>query len=252
MTQEFAKDNARETSVVITQPMYFPWVGMLQQVKRCNTLVFYNDVQYSKRNFTNRVQVKTSGGRKWLTVPLRRLERGQRICDVGIDNRRDWQSSQRDFLRQAFADAPYRDDMLGVVDQVFSKSYESLADVSRASMVSLMEYFELEKELVIIDSETLAVEGDSTQRLVDICLALKGQHYITGHGARNYLEHERFEEKGISVSYLDYRFSPYPQSFGDFTPYVTALDLVAHCGRLGAEYIQGGLTTWRDFIGSHG
>ena len=250
MKTEVVEGGTSETSVVITQPMYFPWVGMLQQIRRCSTLVFYNDVQYSKGSFTNRVQVKTSGGRKWLTVPLRKVELGQHICDVEIDNRKDWQNSHRDFLRQAFADAPYRNDMLAVVDRVFSGGYRLLADVSRASMVSLMEYFELEKNLRILDSEALAVDGKSTQRVVDICLALKGQHYITGHGAKNYLDHEEFETKNISVSYLDYQLSPYPQSFGDFTPYVTGLDLVAHCGRSGAEYIQGGLTPWRDFIRS--
>ena len=36
---------------------------------------------------------------------------------------------------------------------------------------------------------------------------------------------------------MDYQCKEYPQQFGDFTPYVSALDLVANCGRGGKSCI---------------
>ena len=41
--------------VVITQPMLFPWVGLLEQIMLADVLVNYADVQFSKGSFTNRV-----------------------------------------------------------------------------------------------------------------------------------------------------------------------------------------------------
>ena len=30
-------------TLVVSQPMYFPWVGMLEQIRLCDTYVFYDD-----------------------------------------------------------------------------------------------------------------------------------------------------------------------------------------------------------------
>ena len=82
------------------------------------------------------------------------------------------------------------------------------------------------------------MDGSSAQRVCDIVQVLEGTDYITGHGARNYLDHAAFERSAISVRYMDYRCVSYEQGHGEFTPYVTALDLVANCGRDGARFIQ--------------
>ena len=57
------------TRVVISQPMLFPWVGLFEQIRAADVYVHYDDVQFSKGSFTNRVQIKTARGPRWLTVP---------------------------------------------------------------------------------------------------------------------------------------------------------------------------------------
>ncbi len=49
-----------DLSLVISQPMLFPWVGMLEQIRLSDTYVFYDDVQFSTGpgNRVSRVQVK--------------------------------------------------------------------------------------------------------------------------------------------------------------------------------------------------
>src|SRR5688572_606834 len=96
-------------SIVVSQPMYFPWVGILEQMQLCDVFVFYSDVQFSRGSFTNRVQVKTPQGSGWMTVPLRQ-HLGQRIDEVPLDHRQNWREKHRQLLRQSFCQAPYRDD----------------------------------------------------------------------------------------------------------------------------------------------
>ena len=79
------KKNFALNNIVISQPMYFPWVGILEQVQLSNIYVNYEDVQFSKGSFSNRVQVKTQSGIKWLTIPLKKLVLGQLINEVEID-----------------------------------------------------------------------------------------------------------------------------------------------------------------------
>lgn len=233
--------------VVISQSMYFPWVGLLEQVRLADIFVHYDDVQYA-RGFYNRVQVKTEHGTKWLTVPLRDHHRGQRIDEILIDDRTDWRSQHRALLRQAYFKAPFRDEMLALVDEVFSKPYTILGDLARESILILARYFNLISGKQFLKSSDLGVPGSSSQRLHDLTLAVNGNVYITGHGARNYLDHELFERSGIVVRYMKYEMRPYPQQHGEFTPYVTALDLVANCGVSGVSVIQSGTVDWKEFI----
>jgi hypothetical protein len=234
------------TKVVISQPMYFPWVGMLEQVRLADVFIHYSDVQFA-RGFFNRVQVKTAKGTRWLTVPLRELHRGQLISEVAIDERVDWRSQHRDTLRQAYRNAPYLSDLLKLFDGVAATPAANLADLSVASIMALVDYFGLASACSFRESRQLGIQGSSSRRLLDLTLAVGGRIYITGHGARSYLEHDTFESAGIEVRYMDYRRIAYSQLHGAFTPYVTGLDLVANCGWQGREVICSSTKHWRQF-----
>ncbi len=234
-------------TVVISQSMYFPWIGLLEQIRLADVFVHYDDVQYSKGSFSNRVQVKGANGVSWMTLPLRDYHFGQRIDEVMLDERTDWRSRHREILRQAYLKAPFREDMIRLVDRVFAQSALTVADVSRQSMLELASYFNLDKP-GFVSSQALPVPGASSERVCDIVEHLKGDVYVTGHGARNYLNHALFEKKGISVEYMNYDRAPYPQLHGDFTPYVTALDLVANCGVEGRTFIRSGTVNWQEFV----
>ena len=223
---------------------------MLEQVRMCETFVHYSDVQFSKGSFTNRVQIKTAQGIRWLSVPLHGVKLGQRINEVAIDDSIDWRRTHFDMLRQAYADAPFRLEMLKLVEEVLSHRYPSLAELSIASTMALARYFNLDGGRTFHHSISLNVPGASTSRVADICLQLGANRYLTGHGAQHYLDHTRFESNGIAVFYAKYGLTSYPQQHGPFTPYVTALDLVANCGKAGASRIIGQPIPWRQFLAS--
>jgi hypothetical protein len=232
--------------VVISQSMYFPWVGLLEQLRLADVFVHYDDVQFT-RGFYNRVQVKTANGPTWLTVPLRGHHRGQAIDEVLVDGDA-WRRHHIDVLRQSYFRAPYFQEVLEVVASVHARPVRALADVSRASILALAKYFGLGSGKRFLDSRSLHIGGTSSRRLLDITLAVGGNVYVSGHGARNYLDHELFERAGVAVEYMAYRYEPYPQLNGAFTPYVTALDLAANCGAAGASFICSGTIPWRRFI----
>lgn len=234
--------------VVISQSMYFPWVGFLEQLRLADGFVLYDDVQFSKGSFTNRVQIKTASGPRWLTVPISSLRLGQRINEVCINERRDWRGEHRSMLFQAYRKAPFTNDMLAIVDAVFGRPVTTVSELSNATVMAVAEYFGLTAHLRLYDSTTLGITGSGSQRVLDIVRAVGGTVYITGHGARNYLDHSAFAAAGIAVRYMKYRLLPYPQLHGAFTPYVSVLDLIANCGREGARYIQSPTVEWKEFV----
>lgn len=228
-------------TVVVLQPMFFPWVGHLEQVRLADVFVHYDDVQYCPRTFANRVQLKTAHGVQWLTAPVEGRGR-QAICDVRLHGSADWRTQHLRTLAHAFARAPYRDDALGLVEAVYAEEHASLAELCIASVEAMARYFALDTSFA--RSSQLGVPGRSTERLVAVCRHFGAATYVTGHGARNYLETSRFAEAGIEVRLMDYQRTPYPQLHGAFDPHTSALDLIANCGRDGRWLIASGTVPW--------
>ena len=181
--------------------------------------------------------------------PSIRRKRDQNINQVLIDNTKDWKKSHYQKLKHSYFNAPFKDEMLKLVQNVLANEYKTIAELSTASTKALCEYFsDISVSTRIYNSSSLGITGKSTQRLIDICLELNGLSYLTGHGARNYLEHEKFEKDGIGIFYMDYSLKPYPQLVSDFNPYLSALDLIANCGKGGIDYINGDTLPWKEFI----
>lgn len=232
---------------VVSQSMYFPWIGLLEQVRQADVFVHYDDVQFA-RGFLNRVQIKTEIGVRWLTVPLHQHHRDEMIDALVVDNTQNWREAHRRQLIHSYRGRPYVDDMVAVFDFVASQPLEKLADITRASMLALTGYFGLRPEHGFVQSIDLGVPGRSSERLLGLCQTVGADTYVTGHGARNYLDHDLFDTAGVAVEYMDYRCTPYPQPHGPFNPYVSALDLIANCGQAGDNLICSSTKPWKEFL----
>lgn len=235
-------------NIVISQPMFFPWVGMFEQIRMADIYVDYNDVQFSKGSFTNRVQIKTAYGVKWLSVPLAKFNLGDPINEVKVDTKHDWKHQHLRQLSQAYESAQYRKDMLALVEQVYEQPHVTIGQLSQSSIIACCNYYGLHNDRQFVDIRDLRVLGKSSERVRDIVAGLAGSCYITGLGAKDYLNHGLFESSNIRVEYMNYRKMPYPQLHGAFTPYVSLLDLIANTGPHGLEYICSKTIYWRDFI----
>ena len=234
--------------IVISQPMYFPWVGMFEQIALADAYVHYSDVQFSKGSFSNRVQIKTVTGSKWLTIPLGEFKLGQLINQVLINNQSDWREQHRRLLTENYHQSPYFNDMMNIVNTVLSNDSKTISEISEASIASVCDYYRLNLQCKFLHSSKFDKTSSGSQRVLDIVREIGGTEYITGHGAKNYLDHKSFEQEGIRISYINYLKKPYKQLHGTFTPFVTILDLIANLGPEGRSFICSGTVSWKDFL----
>ena len=232
------------TSVVISQPMYFPWPGFIEHMATADVFIWLDDAQFSKGSFTNRIQVKLDNGRKWMSVPLDGKGTMTPINKLAPSNQ-DWPASHRAMLSQSFRAAPSKSLALDIFDRAMSRS--SLLDALIASAEEIAKVTGALPDKILRSSD-MGVDGDSWQRVLSLVKKVGGTRYITGHGAARYLDHQHCENQGVSVDYLDYSLTPWPQPFGDFTPYVTALDLIAATGSEARTFLHPRTIPWRDFL----
>lgn len=238
------------TAVVISQPMYFPWPGFLDLISRADVLIWLDDVQFSKGSFTNRVQVKLPSGTPWLTVPLAGKGKGQPIGKLQAQGS-DWIASHRAALTQSLADARHGARAVEAFDAVTSIDGQ-LDRMLVASAETVLRAIGASLPASRLLASEMNVPGGSWQRVLDLVLAVGGTRYYSAAGGARYISHERFDEAGVDVSYIDYQFTPWPQNHGGFTPYVTALDLLAGAGQEGHRHLSGQLVPWTDYLKKEG
>ena len=53
------------------QPTYLPWLGYFALMDRVDCLILLDTVQFARRSWQQRNQIKTANGPVWLTVPVR-------------------------------------------------------------------------------------------------------------------------------------------------------------------------------------
>ena len=69
--------------IAIMQPTYIPWCGYFALLDFVDFFVFLDSVQFAKRSWQQRNQIKTLDGPKWLSIPVISSGRyQQKIKDV--------------------------------------------------------------------------------------------------------------------------------------------------------------------------
>ena len=231
------------TTVIISQPMYFPWAGFLDLLSHADVLIWLDDVQFS-RGFTNRIQVKLPAGCRWLTIPLKSKSRRQRISDLqpATDG---WKEGHRETLRHSIGKAAHADIALKIFDDVMVE--QRLTDLLIRSTTDILSALGLATPKQYRASN-MNVPGKSWQRILDLVRSVDGTHYLSAAGGANYLAHDAFECANITVSYMIYNFIPWLQAHGDFTPYVTGLDMLAAVGASREAHFCGKCVPWAEYM----
>ncbi|HEY3041165.1 MAG TPA: WbqC family protein [Pyrinomonadaceae bacterium] len=233
-------------TLVVSQPMFLPWVGLFEQIRLADVFIHYDDVQLPQgRSFMSRVQLKSANGVSWLTVPIDHGKSGKLLNEVVLLEPEGWREKHLRTIRHAYARRPYFNLMFELIEKIYSQPTAHLAEFNITAIEQIAQWLALSPRF--IRSSAMGVKGASTERLVALCEAVDCDVYVTGHGALRYLNHQQFEDKGVSVCYMDYKKVPYEQGHGEFTPYISILDAIANCGERARDLLCSAPVYWRDF-----
>lgn len=225
--------------VVILQPSYIPWRGVFDQIRQADLFIFYDDVQYDKHGWRNRNQIKTAQGKQWLTIPVhtKGVTGGVPIKDIRIDWSKPWTKDHMKALTFAYAKTPYFSSYIPWLNSIYERRDEFLADFTIWLTIEVARKMGIEHTRFVRSSEITGIDGQKTDRLINILKHVGAEHYLSGPSARDYIEQEKFDAAGIPLSYVEYDYKPYPQLYPPFDSFVTILDLMFMTGGNALEYI---------------
>lgn len=95
------------TTAVILQSNYIPWKGYFDLIHDADVFIFYDDVQFTVRDWRTRNRIKTPQGLQWLSVPAG-SDRNRLICEVALTDP-TWQARHWQTIEQNYRKCPYFD-----------------------------------------------------------------------------------------------------------------------------------------------
>lgn len=224
--------------VAILQSNYIPWKGYFDLIASVDEFILYDEMQYTRRDWRNRNQIKTPQGLQWLTVPVK--TKGKylgKICDIEIDGD-DWALVHWKSLVQNYRRAPYFQEIATWLEPLYlGESYSHISQLNRCFISAVCWYLGIRTP--ITSSSNYKLLDGKTERLAGICDQAGGSEYISGPSAKGYIQEEIFEDMGIKLTWFDYIGYPeYPQMWGDFVHGVSILDLLFNCGDAAPRYMR--------------
>jgi hypothetical protein len=225
--------------VAIVQTSYIPWKGYFDLIRAVDEFILLDDVQFTRRDWRSRNQIKTRQGLTWLTVPVR--SKGlflQRIQDTCISDHR-WAEKHWATLRASYARAPFFRQCADVLEPVYHalSAEERLSAVNHRLILTVCELLRITTPITW-SSDYGAPEGKN-ERLIELCVKAGATDYLSGPSARGYIDEAMFGRNAITVQFADYSGYPeYPQPYPPFEHHVSVLDLLFCTGPDATRYMK--------------
>ena len=217
----------------VVQSSYIPWRGYFDLIRQADVFVFLDSVEFSKQDWRTRNKIKTAQGLKWLSVPV--LWRGNStkpISQIRLDPTGAWNTKHVRSIEQAYARAPFRNEVVALLSPIYQDPPEYLYQFNRELTQRLWGFFSGGAPKQFVGDETLSLPDTECkdERLISLCRQLGATRYLSGPSAQAYIQPDTWHRAGIELSYIDYRYVPYPQLHGPFEPFVSIVDTLMQLG----------------------
>ncbi|MEO8664096.1 MAG: WbqC family protein [Ignavibacteria bacterium] len=216
--------------ILITQSNYIPWKGYFDSINMVDEFILYDDMQYTRRDWRNRNQIKTKDGLKWLTIPVEvKGKYFQKINETRISEN-DWGEKHWHTIVHNYSKSKYFNEYKKIFEELYLDYKEdNLSKVNRRFLETVCGILDIKTPMR--SSSEFELLDEKTERLVDICKKSGATDYYSGPAAKDYMNEDLFKKENIKVHYFDYSGYPvYEQHHGEFSHSVSILDLIFNEG----------------------
>ena len=218
--------------VAIHQPQYIPWPAYFDKILKSDVFIFLDDVQFQKNG------LKTPQGKSWMTLPVKHSF-GQLINEVEIDSDKSKIKNLRS-LQMNYASAPFFSEVYEIISSVMSEKNNSICTISIELIKNILSYFDYKGEVIL--SRDIPTNSKGSNMILDLCLAVEAEQYLSGLGGLDYLVQRDFDQAGIEVKFQQFNLPEYRQNFPKlgFIANLSILDLLFNEGKRSKEIIMSG------------
>ena len=211
--------------VAIHQPNYLPWLGFISKIACSDAFVLLDNVQYNKRTFHHRSRYSTDQGLRWLSLSVQSKgtwENKTKIKDVKMAPE---QATVNHFktLWHRYGKTPGWRNIGDRLEAVLDREYDYMIDASLATIDLTLDIFKIKPEFrMASDVNGIGAKGDL---MLSLTQEMGGDYYLSGSGARDYLDQEIFRRSQVGISFQNFLHPQWKQSVqGPFQESAFALE----------------------------
>ena len=215
--------------VVIHQPNFLPYLGFFEQISKADVYIAYDNVQFTENEFQNRNFVKSQNGKDNLTLSVKKKGRfGQLINQVEISSPESRRNTYNK-LEACYRKAPYWDEVCVPIRQILFNDIDLMVDINipLIKMICINIGLDLEHR---VSSEFDIVYTDRLDRIFKLMDAVGAKTLVAGDGAATYMNPMDFKNRGLNLVIHSFEPKVYPQSHGEFLPYLSVVDYLMNVG----------------------
>lgn len=213
--------------VSIHQPDFIPWLGFYYKVAKSDVFVYLDDAQFSNEAAHNFNDIKTANGKTRIKIPVDYHFKDP-INVVKVKNGHENIEKMLKTIENSYKDAPFFNSLFPKFKSIILHGYETISDLNIAINNWIFDGFGI--KTIILKSSDMGIKTAREERVIDICVYVGASEYLSGNGARVYQTESHFLERGIKLTYLDYKPICYNQLGVDFLPSMSVLDYIFNCG----------------------
>jgi hypothetical protein len=213
--------------VGVHQPAYLLWFGLLEKIALCDRFVVLDTVQYNARSFQHRTLYSSDTGVRYLSLAVHSKGHQVRGTTIGEITLADATVPATHFqtLRHRYGKRPGWPIVAGDLESILCRTHERLLDLDVALMEVTLRHFGIDTELVLASG--LDGAGTKGALMLSLVRAAGGHAYLSGAGARDYMEEDAFAAAGVGLFWQAFDHPVYPQSHdGRFQPGCFALEWI--------------------------
>lgn len=215
------------------QPHFFPWLGYLDKMAKADAFIINDVAQLEKKSpmVRNRI-LDCRGVERYINFAVNKAD-----C-YEVQNRQvqlsDWGATRirlRNLLQDAYRKAAFFAEIWPQIEEILDAEYTTLLEIDMATIEWMRNCLDIHTPLILNSSLDCESGMDKSERVAIKVAAVGGTVYLSGNGARRYMDFEAFEDRNIRVVYQKFAYPVYPQfSSAAFVPNLSAMDLLFNCG----------------------
>ena len=214
-----------EVRLAIMQPYFLPYIGYWQLMAAVDVFVVYDNIKYTKKGWINRNRFLLNGKDAVFTLPLRKGSDSLHVNQRQLADTFDREDLIKRF-REAYRKAPEFHTFMPFLEDLIRFSSNNLFEYILNSIYRICEFLGIKTKVIISSTIDCDHSLKSSDRVHAICKALCADTYINPIGGTELYSKEDFNDKGITLRFLQPALAEYPQEAIDFVSWLSITDVL--------------------------
>ena len=212
--------------LAIMQPYIFPYIGYFQLIKAVDKFVLYDDVNFINRGWINRNRILVNGQDSMFTIPLKDASQNKLINEIDVNWDNNWKGKFLKTIEQAYKKAPFYENILPIIEKTIDVEEVQFSKIIENNVRLICEYLDIKTEIVSSSTIYQNTNKKAQERILDICLQEKANHYINPIGGSELYDKEDFAKENMQMNFIKSLPVEYKQFKNDFVPWLSIIDVL--------------------------